>query len=463
MTRWTCPLASSEISFFTSSQSTDALNPPKMNRVLQEELINYMFRRRPDGSLDVMECLKLWFGKGTNTDIEIRTRFGEHVEAALQGRYAHWRWTPRGCVALMILLDQFPRNVYRHTVEMYAGDKDARLIVDAGHDWIKELKPEECLFVPCLILTHQENVRDQQACLRFWNRLEPLLPTELHVFRTIFEEHLRIVDLVGNFPHRDHYYGRITSAVGQKLMDNPGIRFDLPLIAEGGQVRFGHDSKKLWDATQMTFNVVETLDTFVKNKVRRKPTIVTGDWLTPEKAAECREAFRKFDKDGNGFLDMHELVAVLSATGRSYTEAELQIAIDAITSSPGATGLTFDQFAALLQIKMAADTQNRLRGRFQLFDSDNTGDISFDELKACLQGIDSLLTSAELDEMMKRCDTNQDGMISYEEFVAMVPQAISPISAGSEKQQAALWDILSPVEGPRENAFPLFGTAEVKA
>jgi uncharacterized protein (DUF924 family) len=174
-----------------------------MNKGLQEELINYMFRRRPDGSLDTMDCLKLWFGKGTNTDIEIRNRFGEHVENALQGRYAHWRWTARGCVALMILLDQFPRDVYRHTVEMYAGDKDARSIVDAGHDWLKELKPEECLFVPCLILTHQENVSDQQACLRFWNKLQPLLPTELHVFRTIFEEHLRIVDLVGNFPHRD--------------------------------------------------------------------------------------------------------------------------------------------------------------------------------------------------------------------------------------------------------------------
>lgn len=357
----------------------------------------------------------------------------------------------------MILLDQFPRNVYRHTVDMYAGDESARMIVDAGHDWLKELKPEECLFVPCLILTHQENVGDQQACLRFWNKLEPLLPTELHVFRTIFEEHLRIVDLCGNFPHRDHYYGRTTSEVGKKLMDNPGIRFDLPLIAEGGQVRFGHDSKKLWDATQMTFNVVETLDTFVKHKVKRKNTVIT-DWLTPEKAAECREAFRKFDKDGNGFLDMDELVAVLSATGRSYTKAELQTAINSISGQTGSAGITFDQFAALLNIKMAADTQNRLRARFQLFDADNTGDISFDELKACLQGIDSLLTSSELTEMMNRCDTNNDGKISYEEFVAMVPNMISPTSATADK---SLWDIMSPVE-PSSAVVGSFGWADVK-
>ncbi|KAF2874582.1 hypothetical protein BDV95DRAFT_488475 [Massariosphaeria phaeospora] len=194
----------------------------------------------------------------------------------------------------------------------------------------------------------------------------------------------------------------------------------------------------------MTFNVVERLDAFAKNKVKRKPTIVT-DWLTPEKAAECKEGFRKFDKDGNGFLDMDELVTVLEATGRSYSKADLQLAIDSISGQPGGTGLTFEQFAALLQVKMAADTQNRLRGRFQLFDTDNTGDISFDELKACLQGLDSLLTSSELDEMMKKCDTDGDGMISYEEFVAMVPTMMSPASANADK---SLWEIMSPVEPP---------------
>lgn len=139
----------------------------KMNTDLQDELINFMFLRRPDAPLDVMACLRLWFGKSTSTDIEIRTRFGEHVELALKGHYEHWRSTPRGCIALMILLDQFPRNMYRHTVDMYAGDKAGRAIVDAGHDWMSVLKPEECLFVPCLIPTHQENVADQQACLRF--------------------------------------------------------------------------------------------------------------------------------------------------------------------------------------------------------------------------------------------------------------------------------------------------------
>lgn len=355
----------------------------------------------------------------------------------------------------MILVDQFPRNIYRHTVDMYAGDAPGRAIVDVGHDWLKELKPEECLFVPCLILTHRENVADQQACMRFWNKLEPHLPTELHIFRTIFEEHLRIVDLCGNFPHRDHYYGRTTSAVGQKLMDNPGVRFDLPLIAEGGHVRFGHDSKKLWDATEATFDVVERLDAFVKNRVQRKNTLIT-DWLTPEKAAECREAFRKFDKDGNGFLEMSELLEVLAATHRSYTQVELQAAIDLISGKKNSPGLTFEEFSALLQVKLAADTQNRLRARFQLFDTDNSGDISYEELKHCLTDMDSLLTTAELDEMMKRCDVDGDGRITYEEFVAMVPAVVSPVPSSSD---SSLWEIMSPVERSKEVAF---GWTDVK-
>ena len=76
---------------------------------------------------------------------------------------------------------------------------------------------------------------------------------------------------------------------------------------------------------------------------------------------------------------------------------------------------------------MTADMQNRLRARFQLFDTDNSGDISYDELRHCLTDLDNLLTTAELDEMMKKCDVDGDGNISYEEFVAMIPVVVSPV------------------------------------
>lgn len=289
---------------------------------LQEEIINFMFLRRTDGTLDVIACMKLWFGKSNDTDVEIRERFGTHVEAALKGTYNNWVETARGCLALMILIDQFPRNVYRDRVNMFDGDKKARKIVDAKHDWPNVLKPEERIFVPCLILTHQEDVKDQQLCVEEYMKFEALLPSGLHIFRTIFEEHYRIVDLCGCFPHRDHYYGRETTATGRMLMDNPKIRFDLPLIVDDGDIRFGHDAGKLWKATQTSFDFLERIDSFVQDQSRRRSSVISPSWLTPHEVAEYQEAFRKFDKDGSGFLSMDELTDVLKSTGRSYTTSE---------------------------------------------------------------------------------------------------------------------------------------------
>lgn len=76
-----------------------------MAEQLQKDLIKFMFRRHPDGMLDVMECLQLWFGKRNETDIEIEEPFAVHVRAALEGAYTAWSATPLGCVAHMILMD----------------------------------------------------------------------------------------------------------------------------------------------------------------------------------------------------------------------------------------------------------------------------------------------------------------------------------------------------------------------
>jgi uncharacterized protein (DUF924 family) len=95
-------------------------------------------------------------------------------------------------------------------------------------------------------MTHQEDLTDQKYRLEFYAKLEPLLPTGLHIFRTVLDEHHRIIYLCRTFPHRDRYYpDRKTSDMGRKLMDNPKLRFDLPLVCNDGIVSFGHDPSKL--------------------------------------------------------------------------------------------------------------------------------------------------------------------------------------------------------------------------
>ncbi|KAN0090544.1 EF-hand [Hyaloscypha variabilis] len=326
-----------------------------MAETTQNELIQYMFLRDNNGSLDMMGCLGLWFGKSNDTDIEIKTLFGHHIAAALTGAYDDWKKTPRGCLALMILVDQFPRNIYRHTVQSFAGHKIARTIVDEAHDWLHDLKPEECIFVPCLIMTHQENVVDQEWGLRFYYKSEHLLPTELHIFRVILEEHARIIGICG---------------------------------------------------TQR------------EKRGQEEPAA----WLSKREVAECHETFRAFDKDGNGSFDKTELATVLGSTGRMYTEDQIQTAMDRISGREGSTSITFEQFSALLRSNMNTSLEVRARRLFERFDADSSGGISLKELKLCIRGMDDLVTGAEIEEMLKVCDSDHNGELSFEEFSAILPR-----------------------------------------
>jgi uncharacterized protein (DUF924 family)/Ca2+-binding EF-hand superfamily protein len=401
-------------------------------KLLQDELISFMFRRGsgPDSPLDAMACLRLWFGKSNDTDIEIESRFGSHVAAALEGKLGHWRKTPRGCLALMILIDQFPRNIYRHTVRSFAGDKMSRnMVYNSGHDWLQALTPEECLFVPCLVLTHQENIQDQDYCLEFYDALEPLLPPSLHIFRTIFKEHHNIISLCGTFPHRDHYYNRTTSVVGKALMDNPVVRFDLPLCeCDDGTVFFGHDPSKLWQATQRAFDAIDRIDALINRSARRRSTIPPG-CMTKQQSAELAEIFKIFDKSGDGFLELGELTAVLASTGHRYSDEQIQEAVDHVTGRKGSSGLTFLQFANLLRINLNSSFEARIKQRFNLFDADHSGGVTLEEFTACVQGLDELITTAEAAAMFQKCDHDKNGSVSLQEFIGVMERTYGSVSA----------------------------------
>jgi uncharacterized protein (DUF924 family)/Ca2+-binding EF-hand superfamily protein len=428
-------------------------------KLLQDELISFMFRREPGpGSpLDAMACLRLWFGKSNDTDIEIESRFGSHVAVALEGKLDHWQKTPRGCLALMILIDQFPRNIYRHTVRSFAGDKMSRnMVYNSGHDWLQALTPEECLFVPCLILTHQENIQDQDYCLKFYDSLEPLLPPSLHIFRTIFKEHHNIISLCGTFPHRDHYYNRTTSVIGKSLMDNPVVRFDLPLCeCEDGTVFFGHDPCKLWQATQRAFDVIDRIDAIINRSARRRSTLPAG-YMTKQRSAELAEIFKIFDKSGDGFLEIGELTTVLASTGYRYSDEQIQEAVDHVTGRKGSTGLTFLQFANLLRINLNSSFEARIKQRFNMFDADQSGEVTLEEFTACVQGLDGLITTAEAAAMFQKCGHNKNGSVSFQEFIRVMERTYNSVSA-----DPIMLTMPSKVEASRGDMFsaPFFNTS----
>ena len=173
----------------------------------------------------IEECLNLWFGKSEQTDQEIWNRFGADVALASRGHYDHWALNvehPRLLVALVIMLDQFPRNMYRDTPQMYACDARCLALVKRGlRVGVSErLRPIERVFL-CLVLTHSESLDDQHLCMEEWGRaMDELAPDDpLNAFHEIFHRHVAVIKRFGRFPHRNKILQRANTAAEEDFLD----------------------------------------------------------------------------------------------------------------------------------------------------------------------------------------------------------------------------------------------------
>ena len=195
-----------------------------------EQVLTYMLRP------NIGECLNLWFGKSEQTDQEIWNRFDADVALASRGHYDHWAFDlehPRLLVALVILLDQFPRNMYRDTPQMYGCDAHCLALVKRGLriGLSARLRPIERVLL-CLVLTHSEALDDQHLCLEEWDRvMAELAPDDpLNAFHEIFHRHVAVIMRYGRFPHRNKILQRPNTMAEEEFLENSSFRFDLPLI-----------------------------------------------------------------------------------------------------------------------------------------------------------------------------------------------------------------------------------------
>ena len=158
----------------------------------------------------------LWFAKDTEFDRRFRERFLWLYLAATRGELADWSKTPEGAMALVILLDQFPRNAFRNTPRMYATDAMARKIADAalkaGHGQAVEPALRLFFYLP---FGHSENLADQERSVALSEALgEPNLS---HAKR-----HRDIIRRFGRFPHRNPILGRAMTPEEQRYLDEGG-------------------------------------------------------------------------------------------------------------------------------------------------------------------------------------------------------------------------------------------------
>ena len=181
---------------------------------------------QPGGLLDFWfgQERKAWFEKNPAFDEEIRARFLSLYESALEGQLDDWKEKPKSCVALIILLDQFPRNMFRGTARAFAADPRARAaaraIVDQG--WDKALSPDERMFA-YLPFEHSESLLDQERCLALMKEIAVFAQTaDLPKWA---EAHLAIIRRFGRFPHRNAALGRASTAEETEFLKQPGSGF----------------------------------------------------------------------------------------------------------------------------------------------------------------------------------------------------------------------------------------------
>ncbi len=162
-----------------------------------------------------------WFIKEESIDAAIASRFGSAYAQAAAGLFDEWRHDPRGCLALLILLDQFPRNMFRDSSRAFATDAKARSIsgqaVANGLDRAASELERQIFYMP---LQHSESADDQARCLRLAERNLPNLK-----FGEYAARHSSIIDRFGRFPHRNRVLGRTSSDVEEAFLKKPGSSF----------------------------------------------------------------------------------------------------------------------------------------------------------------------------------------------------------------------------------------------
>lgn len=186
------------------------------------EVLDFWFGN--SGAVGAEHGKALWFVKSAEVDEEIRARFLPTYERAISGQLDDWQQSALGSLALVIVLDQFSRNMFRDTPRAFASDPMALAVasqaIEKGFD--RQLAPFERAFM-YLPFEHSESLTDQQRSVELFSLLEAY--PELAEMRRYAQLHYDVVKRFGRFPHRNAILGRESSEAERDFLGQPGSSF----------------------------------------------------------------------------------------------------------------------------------------------------------------------------------------------------------------------------------------------
>jgi uncharacterized protein (DUF924 family)/glutathione S-transferase len=202
---------------------------PDVPLASSEEVLSFWFGAPASSEAELMSKVQRWFRGGLALDAEIKARFATTVEAALAGKLDTWAETARGRLALVLLLDQFTRNLFRGDPRTHAGDQKAQRLAlqafESGTDG--SLGHLERLFLS-MPFAHAEDLSLSKRGAEIARQLASAAPAELakisgmHLEQT--HKFVEIIARFGHFPHRNALLGRSSSAEEQAFLSDWAVK-----------------------------------------------------------------------------------------------------------------------------------------------------------------------------------------------------------------------------------------------
>lgn len=193
-------------------------------------VLEFWFGNAGDDTATAQAQQKLWWSKNAEVDADIRNRFAALVETAASGKLDDWAQDARSRLALILLFDQFPRNMYRDTPRAFSYDPLARELALAGiaGGADRKLRAIERVFF-YLPLEHAESPELQERCVALFTALAAGVPeADRKTFKGYADYAVRHRDVIhrfGRFPHRNHILGRASTPEEIAFLKQPGSSF----------------------------------------------------------------------------------------------------------------------------------------------------------------------------------------------------------------------------------------------
>ena len=195
-----------------------------------DEVLQFWLGASPPTDEAALPLRMQWFTKSDAFDEEIRTRFEPLIDEALAGQLDAWAEHATGRLALIVLLDQFTRNIYRGTPRAFAGDARALRLalegMDRGHDQAICLAARSFCYMP---LEHAEDPAMQARCVKAFEALAAQATPQTEALITngldYAHQHLAVIAQFGRFPHRNPILGRESTPAERDYLAQPGAGF----------------------------------------------------------------------------------------------------------------------------------------------------------------------------------------------------------------------------------------------